>query len=170
MEQENYQTAGGGTNDTTGDTVAEVLGILAQNEKSGDENHRLGFEVHGRINADRPADVDVYSFEATAGTQVWIDLDRTGGALDSFVELLDVNGTIAGQLGRRHDAERLGPVADRERAVRRRLLHAEPQGRRIPRCPCRARPARRRSTSSAVRSRRLDRGRVSAASPAAAGG
>ena len=34
--------------------TAELLGKLAPNEKSGDENRRLGFEVHGFISPDAP--------------------------------------------------------------------------------------------------------------------
>ncbi|MFV2069291.1 MAG: hypothetical protein ACC645_20185, partial [Pirellulales bacterium] len=41
---------------------AQFLGDLAPNEQSGDENRRLGFELHGNISLDNPADVDVYSF------------------------------------------------------------------------------------------------------------
>jgi hypothetical protein len=57
--------------------------------KSGDDNRQLGFEVHGNLNSS--ADIDVYSFKASSGTEVWIDLDRTTVALDSVVELVDAN-------------------------------------------------------------------------------
>ena len=43
---------------------AQFLGELAPNDQSGDENRRLGFEVHGFIAADDPGDVDIYSFDA----------------------------------------------------------------------------------------------------------
>ena len=55
-------------------TAAQFLGVLAadkrdandttelRNQKGGDENSRLGFEVHGYISPDDPTDVDVYSF------------------------------------------------------------------------------------------------------------
>jgi hypothetical protein len=112
LEQEPALTAGGGTNDVTDHNAlnlldkAEVLGILARDEKSGDETRRLGFEVHGRISDDRPTDVDVYSFEASGGTEIWVDLDRTAGSLDSRVEILDVTGTvIAGSKGPNHPAD-----------------------------------------------------------------
>ncbi len=72
--------------------TAQFLGQLAPNEKSGDENIRLGFEVQGLIN--QPADVDVYSFRAVAGTPVWLDLDRTGSSLDSVLELISADGVI----------------------------------------------------------------------------
>ena len=36
----------------------------------------------------------MYSFEATAGTEVWLDIDRTTNTLNSVVELLDANGTV----------------------------------------------------------------------------
>ena len=74
--------------------VAQPLGQLAQNTEGGDENLRLGFEVHGSIAADRPNDVDVYSFQGTAGTVVWIAVDRTSFSLDSVVELVDADGNV----------------------------------------------------------------------------
>jgi len=85
---------------------AQPLGVLAPNfatgvnttesaqEKSGDDNRRLGFEVHGRISNDSPQDVDVYSFVGYAGSEVWIDLDKTSTAFDGMVELLDAAGTV----------------------------------------------------------------------------
>jgi hypothetical protein len=73
-------------------STAQFLGGLAPNEYSGDENRRLGFIVNGEISA--PNDVDVYSFEAIAGTQVWLDIDRTSHSLDSIVELIDANGRM----------------------------------------------------------------------------
>jgi hypothetical protein len=86
--------------------TAQQLGVLAPNfatgtntwesaqEKSGDENRRLGFEVHGFIALDDPTDVDVYSFLGYAGSKVWIDIDKTSPALDLMVELLNANGTV----------------------------------------------------------------------------
>ena len=59
---------------------------LATTLQGGDENLRLGFEVHGAINT--PTDQDVYSFQATAGTQVWINIDQTTFSLDTMVELV----------------------------------------------------------------------------------
>lgn len=81
-----------GTNNTP--TTAQFLGTLAPNEKSGDDVLRLGFQVHGTIAVDTPTDVDVYSFRATAGTEVWIDIDRTSPALDTVVELINAAGTV----------------------------------------------------------------------------
>ncbi len=71
---------------------AQFLGELAPNLNSGDENRRLGFSVNGSIltNQDR----DVYSFIGVAGTQVWLDIDRTSSSFDSVIELIDVNGNI----------------------------------------------------------------------------
>ncbi|MEZ6126187.1 MAG: pre-peptidase C-terminal domain-containing protein [Planctomycetaceae bacterium] len=74
---------------------AEVIGLLAANVKEGDENLRLGFEIHGAIDA--PNDTDIYSFEAEAGTHVWLDIDRTSVGLDSVIELLDASGNILAQ-------------------------------------------------------------------------
>lgn len=73
---------------------AQFLGELAPDEQSGDENRRLGFEVHGSIAANDSTDTDIYSFNAEAGTEVWIDIDRTGLALNTVIELLDPLGRV----------------------------------------------------------------------------
>ncbi|GAB5403864.1 MAG: hypothetical protein Aurels2KO_20950 [Aureliella sp.] len=70
--------------------TAQYLGSLAKDLKSGDENHRLGFHIQAAVAA--PGDVDVYSFNAEAGTEVWLDIDRTNNALDTVVELVDADG------------------------------------------------------------------------------
>ncbi len=76
------------TNPTPGQS--QYLGELAPNERSGDENRRLGFIVDGAIS--QPSDIDVYSFIGEAGTQVWLDIDRTDLRLDTIIELIDANG------------------------------------------------------------------------------
>lgn len=83
--------------------TSEVLGLLAADKKSGDENLRLGFEVHGVI--DRTNDQDIYSFEGEAGTHIWIDIDRTSVGLDTVVELLDSSGNILAQSDNTVDEE-----------------------------------------------------------------
>lgn len=74
---------------------AQFLGDLAPDELSGDDHLRLGFEIHGFLNA--PADVDYYSFTAVAGTEIWFDIDRTRYGLDTVLELLDANGVLIAQ-------------------------------------------------------------------------
>ena len=93
VELETDQIQDTGTNDVVG--VAQNLGALAATLGGGDENLRLGFSLDGTIAA--PQDLDVYSFSATAGTPVWIDIDHTHGSLDSVVELLDASGRIVAQ-------------------------------------------------------------------------
>ncbi|MEQ9412041.1 MAG: GEVED domain-containing protein [Fuerstiella sp.] len=88
-------------NNTVG--TSEVIGLLAKDVKSGDENLRLGFEIHGVI--DSVNDRDVYSFEAEAGTHVWLDIDRTSVGLDTVVELLDADGNILAQSDNTLDEE-----------------------------------------------------------------
>ncbi len=78
-------------------TSAQVLGELAKDEKSGDERRRLGFEVHGNISFDNPADMDVYSFQAQGGTEVWIDVDQTNPSLDTVIELVTAQGVVLAQ-------------------------------------------------------------------------
>ncbi len=73
---------------------AEWLGQLADENKGGDEVLRMGFEVQGTIALDRPDDVDVYSFQGYAGSEVWIQIDRTTFSLDAVVELLDADGNV----------------------------------------------------------------------------
>lgn len=84
---EREQAAGNGTPST-----AQPLGELAPNERGGDENRRLAFEVHGVI--DEKADRDVYTFLGRAGTEVWLDLDRTTPALNAVIELIDADGNV----------------------------------------------------------------------------
>lgn len=90
VENESRSIVSPGTNATV--NGAQFLGTLAPNEKSGDDNRRLGFEVHGVLTARN--DVDLYSFTATAGTQVWLDIDRTSAELDSVLELIDSSGRV----------------------------------------------------------------------------
>ncbi|MCA9021317.1 MAG: pre-peptidase C-terminal domain-containing protein, partial [Planctomycetaceae bacterium] len=92
LETEGNNTSGVDTNRNPG--FAQNLGVLAPDEISGDENRALGFEVHGNISADAPDDVDVYSFNATAGTRVWIDIDRTSSSLNTIVELVNIFGNV----------------------------------------------------------------------------
>jgi len=73
-------------------STAQFLGTLAPGEKAGDENRRLGFTVHGVLS--EPGDVDVFSFDANAGGEVWLDIDRTTHRLDAVVELVDANGVM----------------------------------------------------------------------------
>ena len=87
-ELESAVAASASSNNTTG--KAQFLGGLAPNEKSGDENQRLGFQLQGVLA--QPSDVDVYSFRANAGTEVWLDIDRTLNSLDTVIELVDANG------------------------------------------------------------------------------
>jgi len=74
--------------------TAQAIGDLAGFEKAGDDNLRLGFEIHGTIRYDDPGDVDVYSFHAPAGTEIWLDIDRTTHALDTVLELVNANGDV----------------------------------------------------------------------------
>ncbi|MEX2142880.1 MAG: NF038122 family metalloprotease [Pirellulales bacterium] len=79
-----------GANDSA--LTAQPLGELAPSERSGDENRRLAFEVHGAV--ETKGDVDVYSFVGRAGAEVWLDIDRTSPALDSVIELVDAAGNV----------------------------------------------------------------------------
>ena len=91
-ESELAYGSSGDINGTTG--TAQSLGQLASDIDAGDENLRLGFEVHGAIGYDNPADKDVYYFRATAGTEIWLNMSLTTFALDTVIELVDANGTV----------------------------------------------------------------------------
>ncbi len=81
--------------DTNGTpALAQNVGSLAPSELSADDNNRAGIEIHGFINAAKPTDQDVYSFSGTAGTEVWLDIDRTAGSLDTVLELVDIDGNV----------------------------------------------------------------------------
>ncbi len=84
------------TPQTTNNTPAKAqsLGNLAPTDVSGDENRRLGFLVYGVIALDDPTDLDVYSFKADSGTEVWIDIDKTSYGLDAMLELVDASGNV----------------------------------------------------------------------------
>ena len=71
--------------------TAQFLGARG-GESGTDENLRLGFVIHGWIN--EPSDVDLYSLEAKAGTELWFDIDSTSSRLDSVIELVDANGRV----------------------------------------------------------------------------
>lgn len=90
LEQEAPTETAPGINGTV--TTAQFLGDLAASEAAGDENHRMGFEIHGFLNS--RGDVDVYSFTAEAGTEVWLDLDRTTYRLDTVIEVLNSDGVL----------------------------------------------------------------------------
>ena len=68
------------------------MGQLAVNQFAGDELARLGFEIQGTI--ETPTDQDTYRFEAAAGTEIWLDIDRTEVQLDTVIELLDSAGRV----------------------------------------------------------------------------
>ena len=89
-ERESSLANAPGANDDP--TKAQYLGQLAGSINSGDENTRLGFEIQGVIN--KPSDVDVYSFNAFGGTEVWLDIDKTDANLDTVVELISADGEI----------------------------------------------------------------------------
>jgi hypothetical protein len=63
-------------------------------EKGGDDNRRLGFEVHGFLQGDAPTDIDVYQFSAYTQSEVWIDIDKTSSALDTEIAILRADGTV----------------------------------------------------------------------------
>jgi hypothetical protein len=71
---------------------SQFVGQLAANQFAGDELSRLGFEIQGTI--ETPTDQDIYRFEAVAGTEIWLDIDRTEVQLDTVVELLDSAGRV----------------------------------------------------------------------------
>lgn len=113
VESETAQASVTGGNETPSE--AQHLGQLAPAEYAGDDIRRLGFEIHGTLN--RAADADVYSFEADAGTQVWLDIDRTTLSLDTVVELIDGQGWVIARSGDSGSEIEAGEPAYYNRAV-----------------------------------------------------
>ena len=71
-------------------TTAHFVGTLAPSTRRGTDTKQIGFDISGLLSS--PSDVDVYSFNATAGTQVWLDIDRTSSSLDTVLELVSASG------------------------------------------------------------------------------
>ncbi|QDV57113.1 hypothetical protein Mal33_31140 [Rosistilla oblonga] len=89
LERESHDAPAPGLN---ADTVnPEVIGDLAASQYDSDDTLRLGFEVSGFLTEN---DIDVYAFSAVAGTEVWLDIDRTSFNLDTVVEVLDSEGQL----------------------------------------------------------------------------
>ncbi|MCA9092408.1 MAG: choice-of-anchor L domain-containing protein, partial [Planctomycetaceae bacterium] len=89
-EQEKPLTGGVEQNGTP--NTAQTLGLLAKNSNSGDDFLRLGYQVNGFISPDSPGDADVYSFQAEAGTEVWLDIDQSSSDIDLVLDLLKSDG------------------------------------------------------------------------------
>lgn len=89
-EQEALLTAGIEQNGTI--NTAQNLGLLAKNTNSGDDFLRLGYQVNGFISPDSPGDADVYSFQAQAGTEVWLDVDQSASNVDLVLDLIKSDG------------------------------------------------------------------------------
>lgn len=90
VENEATRTAVNNNNDIP--RQSQFLGELAPDALSADENQRLGFVIDGAIT--QRDDVDVYSFRADSGTEVWFDIDKTNHSLDTVVELVDFDGEV----------------------------------------------------------------------------
>ena len=71
---------------------AQYLGELSSDAFTADHARRAGFEVHGYLGGF--TDIDAYSFTASPGTPVWVDIDATTFTLDTVIEILDANGTV----------------------------------------------------------------------------
>ena len=104
LELEQADVIAPGLNDSV--LSAQFMGTMAPNAQTSDENLRLGFVVHGVLS--EPADQDLFSFVATAGTEVWFDVDSTEITLDTVIEILNANGDL---IARSDDstAEQLNP-------------------------------------------------------------
>ena len=68
------------------------MGRLAESVGAGDDELRLGVEIHGSVSS--RGDVDTYTFKAHGGTEVWLDIDDTLGSLDAMIELITADGTV----------------------------------------------------------------------------
>ena len=97
--------------------ASQRLGQLAPSEKAGDDVQRLGFDVYGFIRFDDPSDVDVYQFDAPAGTEIWIDIDRTTFALDTVVEVIDADGNVLARSDNSHEPDSHATKSDPDGAL-----------------------------------------------------
>src|SRR5207248_2831982 len=75
-----------------GSLAPDLAGDNANAPQGGNDYQPLGFAAFGTIN--KPSDIDVYSFNAVAGTEVWFDLGATSPALASVLELVDSLGKV----------------------------------------------------------------------------
>ncbi|RPI78509.1 MAG: hypothetical protein EHM42_13350, partial [Planctomycetaceae bacterium] len=75
-----------------GSLAPQVASDNANNKKGGNDYQPYAYEVHGFLA--KPSDVDVYSFTANRGTEIWVDISRTSSSLDTVVELIDANGNV----------------------------------------------------------------------------
>ena len=71
---------------------AQYLGELAKDVITANHARRAGFEVQGYLGGS--TDIDAYSFTASPGTPVWVDIDATSFALDTVIEILDAEGNV----------------------------------------------------------------------------
>ena len=86
------QNGAPGTAQFLGSLAAPVASDNPMEKKGGNDYQPYGYEVHGVLA--NPGDVDVYSFTANLGTEVWFDISRTSQSLDTVVELVDANGVV----------------------------------------------------------------------------
>ncbi|MFM8494730.1 MAG: fibronectin type III domain-containing protein [Planctomycetia bacterium] len=135
--QETERAAVGWVESNGAPSTAQVLGVLAPNsatgantaesaqEKSGDDNRRLGFELHGVISFSNPGDVDVYTFTGYAGSEVWIDIDKTSPSLDAMVEVLNAAGVV---VARSADSQTDLALSGQTRGLGQNLAHESWRG------------------------------------------
>lgn len=100
-EQESLGVGGTSVTDPTVSNntaeTAQFVGALASKEGASDDNLRLGFEIFGQIHA--TTDLDVYSFDAVPGTEVWFDIDQSSVGFDSVIELIGADEEVLARSG-----------------------------------------------------------------------
>jgi hypothetical protein len=75
-----------------GTLAPDVSTNTAATPQGGNDYLPLGFDIHGALT--QPSDVDVYSFNATAGTEVWFQIGNSSPSLASVLELVDAQGNV----------------------------------------------------------------------------
>ena len=75
-----------------GNLAPDLTSDSSSSPQGGNDYQPLGFDIHGSIN--QPSDVDVYSFNATAGTEVWFQIGNSSPSLASVLELVNANGHV----------------------------------------------------------------------------
>ncbi len=75
-----------------GTLAPDISTNTAATPQGGNDYLPLGFDIHGALT--QPSDVDVYSFNATAGTEVWFQIGNSSPSLASVLELVDAQGNV----------------------------------------------------------------------------
>jgi hypothetical protein len=75
-----------------GQLAPDLSGNTSATPQGGNDYLPLGFDIHGALN--QPTTTNVYSFNATVGTEVWFQIGQSSPSLASVLELVDSTGKV----------------------------------------------------------------------------